>query len=81
MGKHIWLDVGCAHKSKGEKNFSFSKSTIFKNLLGGANAKQQNLIVLWGNTCLQTCNMQNTSNFFLVDKTTMIDMVVLGDLV
>lgn len=42
---------------------------------------QKNLIVLWGNTCLQTCNMQSMSIFFLVDKKTMIDMVVLGDLV
>jgi hypothetical protein len=31
---------------------------------------KKNLIVLWGNTCLQTYNMQNMSIFFLVDKTT-----------
>lgn len=37
---------------------------------------QKNLIVLWGNTCLQTCNMQSMSIFFLVDKKTMINMVV-----
>jgi hypothetical protein len=81
MVKRIWLDVGCAHKSKGEKSIWFPKSTTFRNMLGGANAKQQFLIGLWGNTCLQTCNMQNMNNFFLVDKTTMINMVVLGDLV
>jgi hypothetical protein len=64
MGKRIWLDVGCAHKSKGEKSFWFPKSTAFRNMLGGANAKQKKPNCVVGQYMSPNLQHAKYENFF-----------------
>ncbi len=56
---------------KVKRSFWFSNLTTSKNMLGGASARLQNQIAVWGNiTCLLNHNMQRMSGSSIIGENT-----------
>jgi hypothetical protein len=73
-------EVFCLHTYQRERSSWFSNLTTSKSMLGGQNARLQDLIALWGNiTCLWNHNTQKNEQLFCnKGKKTIVIIVALG---
>ncbi len=70
------------NKLKVEINYLFQNLTTSKNMMGGANASLQNLIITWANFIyLYNHNMQNMNVYSSIGEKIVANIITMGDVI